>query len=503
MPSLANILNLKRNKPVTNKSTNDLDKVTDIKKSSDNKTIPTSPIKKFTNSVSTTSNAYFQKYIVSAKNIPGNAIDSFKLQAGISVWSFAASLPGSSLLPSFVIALPNFAIIDRDKYLKQQNFWMTERIGSFLIYQGEKLIDDKLKTARNKINEAASKIEEEIRKKLSNFNLNKKKIKDAVNFLNDLSNPSTEVSGMPDIIANFSNAFRDPMKGNWFILEIPYCPIGWYDPSRAVFQNVIKPYIKNLNLSLDFLDYDLTTETVLYFFPDILTTRIRKVSLVYPSIDSTSVTDATYHIPFTFPGASLKFDELNLTFLKEKPALTSRGIDLLSYVLQVSHSSINTVVIDTNRLEKTVENYLKEEFSAFISKAYYVLTALDFFELCRASIIDDNGVHYYPYDYLIPEVRIHEVVPTYDGNYLQVHTNIYYNCFYKSITRHDLEYNNSSNKALEFQVNLAYQNREKRFSNFKTYAPEYGDSEGRKKVKFAYDTTRGSAQRDLFSSRGR
>ena len=202
------------------------------------------------------------------------------------------------------------------------------------------------------------------------------------------------------------NAFlNEPSRSYNFYFRILGVPNGWVDMDRQVY-STIKNYIKEQGLLPEVLTADGNDLQYIEFmktiFPLFFTFKCRSVTS--PNVQfTTKELGNTYNMKFPFPEEMIdQGHTLQIEFLNDTPM-----IEVIEAYETIYNSILNNANLQ-NQIDGIIPTMLNFEnirnyFSRFTSK--------DILHMFSLSIVDDTGVHYFPYDYMIPGAVIEYLYP--------------------------------------------------------------------------------------------
>jgi len=255
------------------------------------------------------------------------------------------------------------------------------------------------------------------------------------------------------IVSLLENFNFEPLRSNGFFVEFVTPPQGWTDASRAVNIPLLN-YMKDLGIttSSELVDFFKN------FFSDFFTFKIRYVQESAPSVETTQVDDG-FSRKYPFPGSKVEMNSFNIQLRKNLPLVLFEG-ENYKYNWAILKESITNKKLPREGFNL---NSPREREKAILGEKYLNLllkiTSDDILELLRLSIIDDDGIHYYPYDYLIPEVRVHTIFPVSGKGYTKIHTTAYYGVSLGRVSPFTFKY--SDNGPIDVQIDFNYLGRKK------------------------------------------
>jgi hypothetical protein len=202
------------------------------------------------------------------------------------------------------------------------------------------------------------------------------------------------------------NAFlNEPSRAYNFYFRMLGVPNGWVDQERQVY-STIKEYIKEQKLLPDTLTADGNDFQYIDFmktiFPLFFTFKCRAVTS--PSIQfTTKDLGKTYNMKFPFPDEMIdQGHTIQVEFLNDTPMIE---------VIEAYETIYNTIINNAS-LQNEIDGVIPTELNFENIRNYFSrFTAKDILYMLSLSIVDDKGVHYFPYDYMIPGAVIEYLYP--------------------------------------------------------------------------------------------
>lgn len=223
----------------------------------------------------------------------------------------------------------------------------------------------------------------------------------------------------------------EPQQSHWFFLTFNRMPYGWTDESREIFY-VIREYIKEAELLPPDLLEDANINAYKAFlvkiFPAVFTMKVRGVYVPSITFDTVDI-EATYHHKLVFPGDKIDYsNSLKINFIND-------------FSVQEVAEIIKGSIMDN--LNEIVSDRLKDELSKIIGAFIYLdtkylgkITARDIVNMLGMSIVDNRGRHFFPYDYMVPDVTLEYIYPESDNfkstGFLKLRNETFSNVFIES-----------------------------------------------------------------------